>query len=115
MTLLYPRSLATSASAMPVLPAVPSTIVPPACSAPRASASSTMPRAARSFTDPPGLRNSALPKHAATELSREFAQFDQRRVADRAGEAVDGGHGAGKWLRLNGESAQARNREPGCF
>ena len=57
----YPRSFATSASAMPVLPAVPSTIVPPGRSMPRDSASSTMPRAARSFTEPPGLRNSAFP------------------------------------------------------
>ena len=47
---------------MPVLPAVPSTTVPPGSSAPLASASSRMPRAARSFTDPPGFMNSALPR-----------------------------------------------------
>ncbi len=47
---------------MPVLPAVPSTTVPPGLSAPRRSASSTMPRAARSLTEPPGFMNSALPK-----------------------------------------------------
>src|SRR6185295_3061436 len=47
---------------MPVLPAVPSTIVPPGSSSPRFSASRMMYRAARSLTDPPGLRNSALPR-----------------------------------------------------
>ena len=47
---------------MPVLPAVPSTIVPPGRSSPRASASSTMNSAARSFTLAPGLANSHLPK-----------------------------------------------------
>src|SRR5258706_2206920 len=44
---------------MPVLPAVPSTISPPGLSTPRRSASRIMYRPARSFTDPPGLRNSA--------------------------------------------------------
>src|SRR5215831_6223863 len=47
---------------MPVLPAVPSTTVPPAFSVPRFSASRMIQSAARSFTDPPGLRNSALPR-----------------------------------------------------
>src|SRR5881394_2273637 len=47
---------------MPVLPAVPSTTVPPGFSVPRLSASRMMNSAARSFTEPPGLRNSALPR-----------------------------------------------------
>src|SRR5690349_18373651 len=47
---------------MPVLPAVPSTTVPPGFNAPRFSASRTIQSAARSFTEPPGLRNSALPR-----------------------------------------------------
>ena len=47
---------------MPVLPAVPSTIVPPGRRVPRATASSTMASAARSFTEPPGFMNSALPR-----------------------------------------------------
>src|SRR5262245_8957138 len=47
---------------MPVLPAVPSTTVPPGFSVPAFSAASMMPRAARSFTDPPGFMNSALPR-----------------------------------------------------
>src|SRR5579859_984916 len=47
---------------MPVLPAVPSTIVPPGLSRPEATASSMMASAARSLTEPPGLRNSALPR-----------------------------------------------------
>ena len=47
---------------MPVLPAVPSTTVPPGVKAPLFSCSRTIHRAARSLTEPPGLRNSALPK-----------------------------------------------------
>src|SRR5271154_6209717 len=47
---------------MPVLPAVPSTIRPPGFSVPRFSASRMIHSAARSFTDWPGLRNSALPR-----------------------------------------------------
>src|ERR1700734_1744061 len=47
---------------MPVLPAVPSTTVPFGLSTPRRSASSTIHLAARSFTDPPGFMNSALPR-----------------------------------------------------
>src|SRR5262249_46548620 len=46
---------------MPVLPAVPSTTTPPGLRSPRSSASRIMYFAARSFTDPPGFRNSALP------------------------------------------------------
>lgn len=45
-----------------MLPAVPSTTVPPGLSLPDFSACSIIERAARSLTDPPGLRNSALPK-----------------------------------------------------
>ena len=62
MTVLKPIASATIASPMPVLPAVPSTMVPPGLSAPRSIASLTIKSAARSFTDWPGFRNSALPK-----------------------------------------------------
>src|SRR5690606_12433628 len=47
---------------MPVLPAVPSTMMPPGFSVPRSSASLMMAQAARSFTEPPGFWNSALPR-----------------------------------------------------
>lgn len=47
---------------MPVLPAVPSTIMPPGRSFPLRSASRMMNKAALSFTDWPGFMNSALPK-----------------------------------------------------
>src|ERR1700761_3001530 len=47
---------------MPVLPAVPSTTVPPGLRMPRRSASSTIHFAARSLTEPPGFMNSALPR-----------------------------------------------------
>ena len=47
---------------MPVLPAVPSTMVPPGRSVPRLTASLMMKSAARSFTDCPGFMNSALPR-----------------------------------------------------
>ena len=62
MTERNPMEAPTSASPMPVLPAVPSTMVPPGRKAPRATASRMMKRAARSFTDCPGFRNSALPR-----------------------------------------------------
>lgn len=45
---------------MPVLPAVPSTTVPPGFSWPFVIASWIKNRAARSFTDPPPLQNSAF-------------------------------------------------------
>ena len=47
---------------MPVLPAVPSTIRPPALDDAARSPSSTMYFAARSLTEPPGFKNSALPR-----------------------------------------------------
>lgn len=46
---------------MPVLPAVPSTTVPPGRSAPRRSAHATKYSAARSLTLPPPFIHSALP------------------------------------------------------
>ena len=48
------------ASPTPVLPDVGSTIVPPGCSSPEASAASIIRAAIRSFTEPPGLRYSTL-------------------------------------------------------
>jgi len=51
---------AASASPTPVLPLVPSTIVPPGLSAPLRSAASMIGSPMRSFTDPPGLKKSAF-------------------------------------------------------
>ena len=62
ITVRNPSAEATTPSPMPVLPAVPSTIVPPLRSWPLATASWMIARAARSFTDPPGFMNSALPR-----------------------------------------------------
>ena len=53
-------SLQTTAKPIPVLPAVPSTIVPPLEINFRLIASWTINRAALSFTDSPGLKYSAL-------------------------------------------------------
>src|SRR5919198_34338 len=50
------------ASAMPVLPEVESRMVFPGTSRPRASPSSIILRAGRSFTEPPGLKPSSLPR-----------------------------------------------------
>jgi hypothetical protein len=55
-----------------VLPAVPSTTVPPGLSRPRFSASSTTYRAARSLTEPPGFWNSALPRISQPVSSESF-------------------------------------------
>ena len=49
-------------SPIPVFPAVPSTTIPFGFSRPLASASLTIQSAARSFTEPPGFINSALPR-----------------------------------------------------
>jgi len=51
MTVRKPIEAPTSASPIPVLPAVPSTMVPPGFSVPRATASRMMNSAARSLTD----------------------------------------------------------------
>ena len=77
---------------MPVLPLVGSTIVPPGCSAPLASAASTMRTAMRSFTDPPGLRYSTLastsgasgPRSRVTEVSRTSGVLPTRSTTDSA-------------------------------
>ena len=77
---------------MPVLPLVGSTIVPPGCSAPLASAASTMRTAMRSFTEPPGLRYSTLastrgasgPSSRVTEVSRTSGVLPTRSTTDSA-------------------------------
>src|SRR5215217_7318581 len=77
---------------MPVLPLVGSTIVPPGCRAPLASAASTMRTAMRSFTDPPGLRYSTLastsgasdPRSRVTEFSRTSGVLPTRSTTDSA-------------------------------
>ena len=53
--ILNPRAAQTIASAMPVLPEVASTIVPPGFRAPDSVAASTIAIARRSFTDEDGL------------------------------------------------------------
>src|SRR5438045_3650042 len=62
---------------MPVLPAVPSTILPPGRSRPFFSASRTIQRAARSFTDWPGFMNSAFARISQPVIS--LARF--RRIS----------------------------------
>jgi hypothetical protein len=54
-------SAAAMASPTPVLPLVPSTIVPPGFNRPSRSACSMIGKPMRSFTEPPGLKKSALP------------------------------------------------------
>ena len=53
---LYPFTLAAKAKPIPVLPEVPSTIVPPPFNFPLNSASSTILRAMRSLMEFPGLK-----------------------------------------------------------
>ena len=62
MTTGWPSAAPTRASPIPVLPAVPSTTVPPGFNAPEVRAARTMDRAARSLIEPPGFMNSALPR-----------------------------------------------------
>ena len=49
-----------------MLPLVPSTMVPPGFSSPARSAASMIGMPMRSLTDPPGLKNSALPYTGVT-------------------------------------------------
>ena len=83
ITVRKPSALATSASPMPVLPAVPSTTVPPGRSVPRAMASRMMNKAARSLTDPPGFMNSALPRMLQPVSSEARFNLMSGGVADR--------------------------------
>lgn len=55
-----PLTAAATANPKPVLPEVGSTIVQPGFSLPLISASSTILKPMRSFTEPPGLKNSTL-------------------------------------------------------
>ena len=56
----YPFTAAASARPTPVFPDVASTINPPGLRRPSRSAASIIAKPMRSFTDPPGLKNSAL-------------------------------------------------------
>src|ERR1039458_3090254 len=69
---LYPRFTPISASPIPVLPAVASTMVPPGASFPSCSALRMIPMAARSFTLPPGFRYSSLAKMSADPGGASF-------------------------------------------
>ena len=57
---------AARANPIPVLPEVPSTIVPPGSNLPSLSASSTICNAVLSFTELPGLKNSTFAKTSAS-------------------------------------------------
>ena len=63
---LYPFTIAANARPIPVLPDVPSTIVPPFTNLPSFSASSTIFSAIRSLTELPGLKNSTLANTVAS-------------------------------------------------
>lgn len=81
MTHLYPLLRHTWASPIPVLPAVPSTTVPPGLMRPFSSASLTRYSAARSLIDPPGDMNSALarmlqPVSSERRFSRIYGEHD---------------------------------------
>ena len=63
---LYPFTIAANAKPIPVLPDVPSTMVPPGFNLPSASASSTIFSAILSFTELPGLKYSTLANTVAS-------------------------------------------------
>ena len=77
MTVRKPSALPITVSPIPVLPAVPSTTVPPGRSVPRFTASWMMKSAARSLTDWPGFMNSALPRMVHPVISE--ARFSLMR------------------------------------
>ncbi len=92
ITDLNPIDAPTKARPMPVLPAVPSTMVPPGRSAPRATASLMMYSAARSLTDWPGFMNSALPR-SRSRSPRWRGSGGSTGVADRVGQIRIDSHG----------------------
>jgi len=63
---------------MPVLPAVPSTSVPPGFSSPRRSKSSRMPRAARSLDRTAGVQELGLAEDLAAGGVAEAVEADER-------------------------------------
>src|SRR5215831_9940134 len=75
-----PSAEPSMAYAIPVLPLVASSRIFPGRSKPRRWASATMLAAARSFTDPPGLYHSALPKSVTPGKSRVTASRRKRGV-----------------------------------
>jgi hypothetical protein len=59
---LQPIELPNCVKLIPVLPAVPSTMIPSCFNFLFFMASFKIPKAARSLTEPPGFKNSALPR-----------------------------------------------------
>src|ERR1700756_2080427 len=98
MMVRYPRALATSASPMPVLPAVPSTTRPPGLSSPRFSASRIIWRGARAFTHWPRVHELGLAQNGAAGRLGDAPELDQRRVADGFDDAVVDLHAVGRLL-----------------
>src|SRR5262245_55783647 len=80
------------ASRIPVLPLVGSTMVPPALSSPRRSASSSMATAMRSLTLPPGLTDSSLATTSAPPAfgSRLSRTSGVRPISSRTVDATRG-------------------------
>ena len=62
ITVLHPIELPNCVKLIPVLPAVPSTIIPSFFNLLALIASLIIPKAARSLTEPPGFKNSAFPR-----------------------------------------------------
>ena len=82
------------ASPMPVLPEVPSMMVPPGFSSPARSASSIILTAMRSLIELPGLKVSSLTSTVPGHVAGDPVDPDHRRVADGVEDGVgDLGHG----------------------
>ena len=99
MTERKPSALPTSASPMPVLPAVPSTITPPGRSVPLRTASWMMNSAARSLTDWPGIHELGLAQDGAAGRLGGALEPDQRRIADGSDDSVADLHWPIRWVR----------------
>ncbi len=69
----YPLMTAAMARPIPVLPDVPSMMVPPGASSPSRSASSIIRSAMRSFSEFPGLKVSSLARTVASVTPRVIA------------------------------------------
>src|SRR5436190_783554 len=102
-----------SARPMPVLPAVGSMIVPPFFRRPSRSARAIMPMPMRSFTEPPGSRNSSFAKMSAwpgppMPVSCSIGVLPTRSRILRTG--FVNGRGKARGLYTRGRKAKRRDR-----
>ena len=92
MTVLKPRAFPTTVSPIPVLPAVPSTMVPPRFSVPFFNGVLDDEQGGAVFDGLTGVQKFSFAKDRAAGFFRSPLELDQGRTADCSGDPVDNGH-----------------------